>query len=123
MISEYLRILESIVELGDSTAADEAVRKIIAHLRASGRIQMLPQIVRELKKVVARRVAVAPKLEVAHEHETVRAIAAAAEAGIIVEKATINRSLIKGWRAQSNGKLVDRSTKCALIDIYKKVIA
>lgn len=123
MIDPYTRLLEAVAETEDKQIADTTVTRLIAHLKSSGRMNMLPKIVRELRKVAARRVALMPKVEVAHEGESAAALVAAASEGIIAEHANINPSLIRGWRARGNGKLIDRSAKHALVQIYQKVIA
>ncbi|HUQ30328.1 MAG TPA: F0F1 ATP synthase subunit delta [Candidatus Paceibacterota bacterium] len=123
MIDNYTRLLEAVATLEDTKVADAAVTKLIAHLKSSGRMKMLPEIARELRKVAARRLALAAKVEVAHEKEVAQALKEAAEAGISARHAKVNHALIQGWRAREGGKLVDRSAKRALIDIYQKVTA
>jgi len=121
MIDDYTRLLEATAELGDKAASDRAVTKLIAHLKSMGRMKMLPEIVRELRKVAARRAALRPYVEVAHEKEEAAALRVAALAGIIARHAVVNNSLIHGWRARSAGKLVDHSAKRALLRIYQQV--
>jgi F0F1-type ATP synthase delta subunit len=121
MIDNYTRLLEATAELEDKTAADAAVTKLIVHLKSAGRMNMLPKIAGELRRVAARRAALRPHVEVAHERDAVRALGAAAALGISAHKARVNPSLIGGWRAQGGGKLIDHSVKRALIQIYQKV--
>ena len=123
MIDSYARVLEITAELEDKTVADAAVGKLIAHLRSSGRLNLLPQILRELRRIAARRHALRPRVEVASEKEAAATLRAAAEAGIEAPRASVNKALVRGWRAWGNGVLVDRSAKRALIDIYQKIIA
>lgn len=122
MIDTYTRLLETVAETGDGAAADIAVKKLVMHLKSSGRMSMLPKVMRELRKVAARRRAVAPSVEVAHEDEAEAALRAAAALGISAERAEVNPALIRGWRAQGGGKLIDHSAKHALAHIYQKVI-
>jgi F0F1-type ATP synthase delta subunit len=84
-------------------------------------MNMLPKIARELRKVAARRHAFRPHVEVAHKKEEVAALAAAASAGILAQHASVNPSLIHGWRARSGDRLIDRSAKRALLHIYQNV--
>ena len=72
-----------------------------AHLERTGRMKLLPQIVRELKAQEARERALAPRTETAKE----------------------NPSLISGFRTIENGILTDRTGKRALLDIYQKIIS
>lgn len=123
MIDNYTRLLEATAELEDTAASDAAVTKLIAHLKSTGRMKMLPEIVRELRKVAARRHALRPVVEVAHGKEEAAALRAAAEAGIVARHASVNNALIHGWRARAAGKLIDRSAKRALLHIYQKVTA
>ncbi len=121
MMDSYTRVLELAAESKDEKVAEEAVHKLIAHLKSAGRIKMLPQIVSELRMIAARRRALKPHLEVASEQETAAARKEAAVLGIEADTVQITPSLISGWRARANGKLIDRSGKRALIDIYQKV--
>lgn len=72
----------------------------IAHLKRTGRMKLLPQVVRELRTEEARTKKLAPRRETAGE----------------------NPSLISGWRTLKNGVLTDHTGKSALIDIYKHLI-
>ncbi|MFZ2167824.1 MAG: F0F1 ATP synthase subunit delta [Minisyncoccia bacterium] len=121
MIDDYTRLLEATAEIEDKAASDAAITKLIMHLKSAGRMKMLPQIARELKKVAARRHAMRPHVEVAHEKETAGALRAAAELGIVARHAVVNPTLIHGWRAKSGDKLIDHSAKRALLHIYQKV--
>ncbi len=121
MIDDYTKLLETAASLEDKEAADETVAKLIRHLKSAGRLKMLPQIVSELRKVAARRAAHKPVLEIAHEKDKAHALKEAAEAGIKAERVVVNHSLIRGWRAREAGKLIDRSGKRALVEIYQKI--
>ena len=121
MIDTYTRLLEATAETGDKAASDAAVSKLILHLKSAGRMKMLPQIARELQKIAARRHALRPVVEVAHEKESARALEAAARAGVAATQAIVNPSLIHGWRARTGDKLIDRSAKRALLHIYQQV--
>lgn len=123
MIDTYTRLLEASAKLENKEISDAAVTKLIVHLKSAGRMKMLPQIARELRKIATRRHTLRPYVEVAHEKEVLVALAAAAKEGIVAQKATINKQLIHGWRARSGDKLVDHSAKCALLHIYQKVTA
>lgn len=123
MIDNYTRLLEATAEHGDKAVSDAAVTKLIMHLKATGRIEMLIEIARELRKIAARRRALQARVEVAHERESAAALQEAATAGIHATRASVNPSLIQGWRAQQNGRLIDRSAKSALLHIYQKVTA
>ncbi len=122
MIDTYTRLLEAVAEQGDDTARDSAVKKLILHLKSAGRVKMLPEILRELKKIAARKEALTPYLEVAHQKEAEHALREAATAGVEASRAHVNHSLVHGWRVRGNGRLIDRSGKRMLVDIYKKSI-
>jgi len=96
---------------------------IHAHLKRTGRLKLLPQILRELKVREARSKTVGAIVEVAHAGESAHALAEAAKHGITAEHARVNASLIKGFRARGGGVLLDRSAKHALIDIYQNIVA
>ena len=121
MIDEYTRLLEATAEIEDKTVSDAAVTKLIRHLKSAGRMKMLPQIARELRKVAARRHALTPRVEVAHKKDAEHALRAAAHAGIVTKHVSVNPGLISGWRAKSKDILIDHSAKRALLHIYQKV--
>lgn len=122
MIDTYTRLLEAVAETEDKATADAAVTKLIMHLQSAGRMNMLPQIARELRKIAARRHALRARVEVASLKEAPAALVAAAALGISASHALVNPSLIRGWRAQEDGRLIDCSAKHALTQIYQKVI-
>lgn len=71
-----------------------------AHLERTGRLKLLPQIAREMRREQRRELLRAPRKETATE----------------------NPSLISGWRSIEDGKLIDRSGKGALIEMYRNII-
>jgi F0F1-type ATP synthase delta subunit len=119
MEKEYAQALTQAVAKG----VDEAkiVSNLVAHLKEEGRMKLLPGILRELKRLQATQSRLAPSVEVASEGEAKDALKAAHEAGIEAATATVNPSLIRGWRARSGGTLVDRSAKQALVDLYQRI--
>ncbi len=121
MIDDYTRLLEVAAESGDEKAAGQAVKRLVVHLKSIGQIRMLSKIAHELRKVEARRQALAPIVEVAHQKESAAALRAAALGGIEATKTRVNHSLISGYRARGGGTLIDRSAKAALIEIYQNV--
>ncbi len=116
----YAKALDELVHQ-DGSDSKKLVTTLVAHLKASGRMRLLPSILREFKIREARRAKLAPSVEVATDAEKSEAIAAAAKEGIVVSKAVVNTALIKGWRARTGGTLVDHSAKRGLIDLYRKV--
>lgn len=71
----------------------------IAHLKKTGRMKLLPSVLRELAENAAREAKIAPRTESAKE----------------------NPSLISGSRTLRDGILTDRTGKRSLIDIYQKI--
>ena len=121
MIDEYTRLLEIASESNDERVQHEAVDKLVLHLKSMGRVKLLSGIAQRLRIVQARKERMAPRVEVAHAGESAVALAEAAKEGIVVKHAHVNDSLIKGFRAREGGKLVDRSAKRALIDLYQNL--
>ena len=72
----------------------------IGHLKKTGRLKLLPQVLRELKEKAARAGKLASRTESAKE----------------------NPSLISGSRTLEGGVLTDRTGKRALLDIYQKTV-
>lgn len=71
----------------------------VEHLRRTGRLKLLPAVLRELKAEAARAKKLAPRYESAAEHPV----------------------LISGARSIEGGWLTDRTGKAALIEIYRHV--
>lgn len=70
-----------------------------AHLKRTGRMKMLPQVLRELKEEAARGRLSNERTETAQE----------------------NPSLISGSRSIKDGVLTDTTGKRALLEIYQKI--
>ena len=94
---------------------------LVALLKRSGRMKLLPGILRELKRENARSEKLAPVLEIAHHKDEQSAKATLKKEGIEAVNTVVNPSLIRGWRARANGLLWDHSAKRALTDIYKQI--
>jgi F0F1-type ATP synthase delta subunit len=105
----------------DGADAKKLVTQLKTYLAESGRIKLLPSILQELRKIEAREAKLMPAVEVALEKDAAKALSEASVAGVTVSKATINPSLISGWRAMGNGKLYDNSAKRSLIEVYRKI--
>lgn len=116
----YANALASALQKGadEKTLADG----LIAHLKSVGRAKLLPGIARELTQKLAREAKLAPMLEVASQEEEKTAVKEAKEAGIDAGSVTVNADLIRGWRVQGGGTLIDRSGKKTLIELYRNII-
>ena len=119
MEREYAQALRDMLKGGAEEAS--LVSGLVKNLKTEGRLKLLPGILRELKGLAAAEAKRAARIEVASEEEVAGALAAAKEEGINAGAATINPSLIRGWRAQEDGLLIDRSAKKALVDLYQKI--
>lgn len=75
------------------------IESIIAHLKRTGRMKLLPRVLREVKENEQRERLTAPRTETAKE----------------------NPALISGFRTIENGILTDRTGKRALLEIYQNV--
>lgn len=115
----YAQAIENLLAKGGEEK--NVVKDLTAHLKATGRMKLLPRILRELKVLEARKGHLTSVVEVASEKEAHHALSEAKKHGIEAAKAHVNHSLIKGWRARSGGMLVDLSAKRGLIDLYRKV--
>lgn len=118
------RVYASALErLGDSVTPDKAVKGLVASLKASGRLKLLPAILREAKRKEAGKLATTPVVEVSRESEAKKALAQAKDAGVDAKEAIVNPVLLSGWRARGNGVLIDRSGKRNLLDLYRKIVS
>jgi F0F1-type ATP synthase delta subunit len=99
----------------------ELVAHLAKHLESQGRIKLLPGILRAFQTLAARNTKLTTSVEVSHANESAQALKEAAAHGILAEHAIVNPSLIKGWRASGEGKLVDASAKRSLIELYRKI--
>ncbi len=122
MMDSYTRLLEIVAQTEDKKISDDAVSRLILHLKSRGRMKMLSKIARELKKVAIRRQSMLPVIEVANGNDKLKALSEAHAEGFSTDTVRINTKLIRGWRARKGGTLVDRSAKRALIDIYTQAL-
>ncbi len=100
----------------------EVVEKLVAHLKETGRLKLLPDIMRSLKEIRFRKLVNSPRVEVSREEDITEALAGAASAGVQAEVAVINKSLVRGWRVRTSSILVDYSAKRALLELYRNII-
>lgn len=120
MEKAYAFALQEALEKGIDE--QKLVAWLVAHLKAEGRSKLLPGILLELKALDARAQKSAARLEVASEGEKSDAVKEAKLAGIESPLVTINPDIIRGWRAQEGGTLIDRSGKKALVELYRNIV-
>lgn len=118
------KVYAEVIDRAVSSGKDEKklVDGLVAHLTREGRMKLLPGILRELHARHARKEKLRPVLEIASEGEKTAAVQEAKEAGLEAKEVTVNGSLISGWRARSAGRLLDRSGKSALVEIYRNIV-
>jgi F0F1-type ATP synthase delta subunit len=119
MEKAYAQALVNVLKEG--VTEDAATASLMKHLKEVGRMKLLPAILRELRTLDARAATLGATVEVATEAEAPDALLAASEAGITARTASVNPRLIRGWRAREGSRLIDRSGKRALIDIYRRI--
>lgn len=103
-------------------SSTELVKTLRAHLKETGREKLLPRILLESKRITARAESFSEVLEVAHKNEAGEAEKEAKLLGISA-KAELNPDLITGWRARSGSRVIDRTGKRALLDLYRQIVA
>jgi F0F1-type ATP synthase delta subunit len=106
----------------DGADAKKLVAHLMATLKANGREKLLPSILQDLRRLEARESKLGAVVEVAHEKDSAHALKEAAAHGVHATKTHVNKTLIQGWRATGNGKLLDHSAKRSLIEIYRNAI-
>ncbi len=116
---DYAQALFNLAQKPEAKAAD-LVKKLVTHLQVSGREKLLPHILREYKRIEARAEVLDESLEVASQSEKAAAVREAKEFGITAH-ANVNESLVSGWRAQKGSRVIDRSGKRALLDLYRTI--
>ncbi len=119
MEKTYAQALNNALQNGSKE--DELVASLVSHLKAEGRMKLLPAILRELKTLQARTKTLGATLEVAEESGKDKAREEARALGIDAAEVVVNPLLISGWRAREGGRLIDRSGKRALVDIYRRI--
>jgi F0F1-type ATP synthase delta subunit len=114
---------QALFELSQKPGADPhvLVEQLVAHLKETGRMKLLPRIARELKRLDSRAQSFGVHLEVASEAEVASAEAEARALGIEA-RATVNPSLVTGWRARLGSRIIDRSGKRALLELYRQIL-
>lgn len=112
----YAQVIGRAVRKGEPE--DALLKRLFAHLEVTGRMKLLPGILRELRAQVKHARKQAPVLEVASTDEEARARAEGANAKTVV----VNEALVSGWRERSGSSLTDRSGKTALVEIYRNIV-
>lgn len=115
----YAQALFNLSQKADANTS-VLVATLVDHLREVGREKLLPRILRELKRLEARKASFGESLEVASTEEKSVAEKEAKELGITAT-AHVNSALISGWRARSGSRVIDRSGKRALLDLYRQI--
>jgi F0F1-type ATP synthase delta subunit len=121
MEKEYAQAIYSLAQEPDASAKD-LVGKLMEHLQATGRVKLLPRILRELRRIEARAASLSETFEVASAGEKAAAEKEAHALGITAH-ARVNHDLISGWRARTGSRLIDRSGRRALLDLYRRIVA
>lgn len=119
MEKQYAQALFDLAQKSGASA-DELVKKLVVHLKETGREKLMPRIARELHRLDARAQSFGEQLEVASAHEKAHAEKEAKEFGITA-KAEVNETLVSGWRARTGSRVIDRSGKRALLDLYQAI--
>ena len=119
MHKEYAQALYNLAQQPDAKAA-ELVKKLVTHLAETGRQKLIPHILREYRRIEARAEALDESLHVASKHEKALAVREAKDLGITAHP-TVEASLITGWCAQQGSRIIDRSGKRALLDLYRTI--
>ena len=120
MENVYAAAIERLLSQG--VKEDALMKNLMTHLKARGRVKLLPAILRSLKVNQVRSTVTGASVEVARKEDATKALSEAAALGITADKAVVNESLLSGWRGRSKGVLVDKSGKRALTDIYQRVV-
>jgi F0F1-type ATP synthase delta subunit len=124
MTELYAQALWNLSQKKDADAK-VLVAHLVKNLQQSGRLKLLPQILVALKKIEVQHGKTDSVVEVANEHESKHALHEAGLKGIYADHAVVNHSLISGWRAigkvEGKEKLIDASSKRALLEIYQAV--
>lgn len=119
MEKQYAIALFELAQKPDAKA-ETLVQKLREHLKEVGREKLLPRILREFSKLDALATAFGESLEVASQDEKAHAEKEAHALGITAH-AHVNHDLVSGWRARKGSRVIDRSGKRALIDLYRQI--
>lgn len=118
MESAYAQALVRVVENGKSVK--DAIASLSEALKRQGRTELLPKVVRALRRMAEREKASRPRVYVAHEKDGKAAFTAS---GLAEADVCIDETLIGGWRAESKESLMDMSFKKQLLSIYSSITA
>lgn len=102
---------------------EDLVKALSLHLKRMGRVKLLPRIVSELKREVARTQKSEAVLELANESLREDALKELAALGIVVQDVRVNSDLIEGWRVRTQDTVLDKSAKRSLVELYKRITA
>ena len=115
MEKTYAQALWKSVENGISPK--EAVASLVHVLKMQGRAELVPRILRALRRLAEQHAQKRARIYVAHEKDARHALK---KSGVAQADVCVDTSLIGGWRLESAETLVDTSFKKQLLDIYSK---
>ena len=98
----------------------EAVASLAALLKAKGRSELMPRILKSVRRMAEREQINRPRVYVAREQDAKEAFAAS---GVSEADVVIDESLIGGFRAEDGEVLIDASFKKMLLEMYNRAVA
>ena len=105
MADRYATLFASLAELEDRRVAETIFEKLMTHIRSTGRLGLLPQVLRALTAVHKQNEQAASRMEVAKASQIEDAKHIARRLGIPYNAILVNTDLISGWRAYENNRL------------------
>ena len=108
-----------------STRVDDAfLTKFVAYLKARGHFGLLPQIVRRLGRVKTDKgasVTVATKDDAEKFAQSIAAALSTLSVGAGEYDVTVDERVVGGYAVRSKGKLIDRTYRTGLVQLYQNV--
>lgn len=127
MEQAYAQALWQMIERG--MEPKQALRALVASLKARGREALLPRIARAFERLAEREtrknaviVSVASEKDAAHASREAKRLLDDLKMATNDVEVAIDESLIGGWRLEGKGMLVDHSFKRSLLEMYNHAV-
>lgn len=117
----YAKLIQDASESG---AARVFVDKLVAHMKAKGHLSLLPQVLRVLDRMPNSNeavVTVKSEEDVRRFKEEMKAFLS--ENGYTDKpRVVVDPNIVGGFTARAGGKMLDRSFRSALVNIYQQAV-
>lgn len=122
LINRYTRVILDALQNGSSKQFAE---QLVAYMKARGHSSLLPAVMRRVEREAAQNSSGVVTLARADDAEKFASNIAASLENLQTTAAgyrvRVDPALVGGYSVRANGKLVDRSYRTALVNLYQRI--